>query len=326
MRSGALAAALAATAALAGPAGAQGEAGNGAADKDVPTVTVINKAPDATAKPAAPELPLSPQRPASPSPAAAAAETAPAAPAAGPAAPKQETGTGGAPAAKSAAAPGEAQDEGKAAEPAPLPAPTLAIDIDLTRQVMTVREEGARLYTWRISTARYGYRTPTGTYRPTWMAKMWYSRQYDMAPMPHAIFFHKGVAIHATYDTAALGRPASHGCVRLLPRNAAALYKLVTRHGKERTEIVVHGKPDHAIPRVASDTQRMRERPERFRRGAPAYRYLPPSYYGRGGYAAYGPPPGYDGYPPRTRRYYAAPRRPPRGLYSGYSSGYGYGF
>ena len=77
---------------------------------------------------------------------------------------------------------------------------------------MKISENGEPLYTWPISSARYGYRTPTGTFQPTWMSKMWYSRQYDYAPMPHAIFFHQGVAIHATYATRALGSPASHGC------------------------------------------------------------------------------------------------------------------
>ena len=36
-----------------------------------------------------------------------------------------------------------------------------------------------------------------------------------------------------------LGRPASHGCVRLAPSNAARLYALVERHGKGATRIVI---------------------------------------------------------------------------------------
>jgi len=42
--------------------------------------------------------------------------------------------------------------------------------------------------------------------------------------MPYSIFFRGGYAIHGTYATGALGRPASHGCVgacrRLTPRNS----------------------------------------------------------------------------------------------------------
>ncbi len=126
------------------------------------------------------------------------------------------------------------------------------------------------VYSWVVSTAAYGYRTPTGTFKPTWMSKMWYSRQYDYAPMPHAVFFHQGVAIHATYATRSLGRPASHGCVRLAPKNAATLFKLVSSHGKERTQIVVHGRPDHSNQVATND------RYERLRRGT-AQRYMPAS-------------------------------------------------
>lgn len=193
--------------------------------------------------------------------------------------------------------------------------PTLGIDIDLSRQMMTVSENGVVLHSWQISSARYGYKTPVGSYQPTWMAKMWYSRQYDYAPMPHAIFFHKGVAIHATYALRALGRPASHGCVRLAPKNAAALFKLVNRHGKERTKIVVHGRPDHsgeAVAEAMPQGRRIESAPQQIRRGTPAYRYLPPSSYAaRRDYRD----------TPRTRRTHGTSRRPPRGLYS-----FGYGF
>jgi len=72
------------------------------------------------------------------------------------------------------------------------------------------------------------------------MSARWYSTVYHNAPMPHAIFFHGGYAIHGSYDTAHLGGPASHGCVRLHPSAAAALYDLVQREGAHNTTIVVH--------------------------------------------------------------------------------------
>lgn len=291
-----------------------------AAQGGVPTVTIINKAPAGSAEPAPPTLTVSPASEAAPKApeanAEAAAKEAPMA-----AAPKSETAA--APSAQEPTAPASAMAEEPktaAVTQEPPPEPTLGINIDLTRQVMTVSENGTPRYTWKISSARYGYRTPTGTFQPTWMSKMWYSRQYDYAPMPHAVFFHKGVAIHATYAINQLGRPASHGCVRLAPKNAAALFKLVNDHGKARTEIVVHGTPDHSYSeRVAS-----RERDETSTRRA-GYRYLPPSYAQRG-YYAYAQPPGYYAPPSRKRRYYAAPRQyyQPRGLYNSYSYGYGF--
>ena len=117
-------------------------------------------------------------------------------------------------------------------EPPPPPPVTLKVSINLTDQTMTVSENGETKHTWKISSGRRGYATPTGTYKPYRMHKMWHSRKYDWAPMPNAIFFHKGFAVHGTYATGALGRPASHGCIRLAPSNAKKLYQLVSRHGK----------------------------------------------------------------------------------------------
>jgi lipoprotein-anchoring transpeptidase ErfK/SrfK len=87
-------------------------------------------------------------------------------------------------------------------------------------QTMHVRSESGS-YDWRVSTARSGYRTPRGTYRPYLLLRTHYSHKYDMSPMPYSIFFAGGYAIHGTYSTASLGRPASHGCIRLAPGNAA---------------------------------------------------------------------------------------------------------
>lgn len=90
-------------------------------------------------------------------------------------------------------------------------------------------------YSWPVSTARRGYYTPTGSFRPYSLQPMHYSRKYDNAPMPHSIFFSGGYAIHATPHTGNLGRPASHGCVRLSPGNAATLYGIVSRDRGDTT-------------------------------------------------------------------------------------------
>ncbi|TIP72473.1 MAG: L,D-transpeptidase, partial [Mesorhizobium sp.] len=58
-------------------------------------------------------------------------------------------------------------------------------------------------------------------------------------PMPHAVFYRGGYAIHGTGSVKSLGRPASHGCVRLHPRNAAAFYSMVRKAGFRNTRIVV---------------------------------------------------------------------------------------
>ena len=109
------------------------------------------------------------------------------------------------------------------------------ITISKSHQMMQVDSDQGS-YQWPVSTARRGYYTPTGTFHPYSLQPMHYSRKYDNAPMPHSIFFSGGYAIHATPHTGNLGRPASHGCVRLSPANAATLYNIV-RGDREGTTI-----------------------------------------------------------------------------------------
>lgn len=104
------------------------------------------------------------------------------------------------------------------------------VHINLSTQRMYVASPSGN-YSWRVSTARRGYRTPRGSFSAKSLQPIHYSRKYDNAPMPHSIFFSGGYAIHGTYETRSLGRPVSHGCVRLSPGHAAMLYDMVRREG-----------------------------------------------------------------------------------------------
>ncbi|MGE0499998.1 MAG: L,D-transpeptidase [Rhizobiaceae bacterium] len=118
-------------------------------------------------------------------------------------------------------------------------AASLVAKIDVSSQTMTVSKYGQVIHKWRVSTARSGYITPRGTYRPQRLHKMWYSRKYDMSPMPYSVFYHGGYAIHGTNYVKRLGSPASHGCVRLETANAAKFYSLVRQAGMGNTRIIV---------------------------------------------------------------------------------------
>lgn len=118
-------------------------------------------------------------------------------------------------------------------------AASLRVNVDLSDQEMTVREGSQVTHTWPVSTGRTGHCTPVGTYQPIRLERMWYSTIYDNAPMPFSIFFHRGYAIHGTTDLDNLGQPASHGCVRLHPDNAEALFNLVLEHGRSATQIII---------------------------------------------------------------------------------------
>ncbi len=116
----------------------------------------------------------------------------------------------------------------------------VTVDVDLSSQTMRVASASGENFTWPISSGRAGFNTPRGYYKPTSLQVMHYSRKYDMTPMPHSIFFRGGYAIHATSSVRALGRPASHGCIRLAPANAAKLFDMVKREG---ARIAINGTP-----------------------------------------------------------------------------------
>jgi lipoprotein-anchoring transpeptidase ErfK/SrfK len=121
-------------------------------------------------------------------------------------------------------------------------AASIIVNIDKSKQRMTVFVDGVRQYHWPISTGAPGYSTPSGTYTASSMNEIWYSKQWDDAPMPHAVFFTKeGHAIHGTNEVRRLGKPASHGCVRLSRENAATLFALVEAKGLVNTQVVLVG-------------------------------------------------------------------------------------
>jgi lipoprotein-anchoring transpeptidase ErfK/SrfK len=119
------------------------------------------------------------------------------------------------------------------------------IDVDLGAQIMRVSASAGENYEWPISSGSIGNATPRGDFRPYALYPMIYSWKYGNEPMPHSIFFHGQYAIHGTLETDLLGRPASHGCIRLSPRAAATLYQLVSREG---AVIHIGGGPEFASP------------------------------------------------------------------------------
>ena len=139
------------------------------------------------------------------------------------------------------------------------------ISVDKGTQRMSVSVDGAPRYDFVVSTGRSGYGTPSGIYHPQRMERTWFSKEYYNSPMPHSIFFHGGFAIHGSYEINRLGGPASHGCIRLHPSDAAVLYTLVRTEGMSATRIVVSG----------SDTAVTRDQPY-FNYGTPYSNYGTP--------------------------------------------------
>jgi L,D-transpeptidase catalytic domain len=133
----------------------------------------------------------------------------------------------------------------------------ILITVNKSAQRMTVVRDGQPLYSWPVSTGRSGYATPSGSFTAFRMEADHHSDEWDDAPMPHSIFFTKiGHAIHGTFDAKNLGKPASHGCVRLSVANAATLFDLVEQEGVTKTKVVLTGSEQVALGRLAAGSSR----------------------------------------------------------------------
>lgn len=119
-------------------------------------------------------------------------------------------------------------------------AATLVAKVDISTQTMTVTHRGKVKYRWKVSTARSGKVTPSGTWTAKWLSRNHRSSRYNNAPMPFSIFYNGNYAVHGTDQVGRLGRPASAGCIRLHPDNARILFTLAQQEGLKNTRIVVH--------------------------------------------------------------------------------------
>jgi lipoprotein-anchoring transpeptidase ErfK/SrfK len=128
--------------------------------------------------------------------------------------------------------------------PAAPPHDTLTAVIDISEQSLVVTRSWAaahRVMRWTtpVSTGRPGFATPLGSFHPTLLDRDHASTLYESAPMPWSVFFDRGVAIHGTYEQTLLGRPVSHGCVRVHPAFAEVFFKMVLEVGRAHTTITV---------------------------------------------------------------------------------------
>jgi len=196
----------------------------------------------------------------------------------------------------------------------------IRIFISKSSQQMAVSVDGAPPMYWTVSTGRDGYTTPSGSFRAIRLEEVYYSKKYDDAPMPNAVFFYGGYAIHGTFEERRLGRAVSHGCVRLSRANAVTLFHLVRTHGMSNTRIVITDEPLRGAGPVARYDGRggytFDPGPARYERGYQPGTVMvgPPSYRG---FDQFGEPAVRTD---RQRRVYweeAPARRPPRELVPG---------
>ncbi len=86
-------------------------------------------------------------------------------------------------------------------------------------------EKGELVFWGPISSGAKGRETPEGIFSATWKSQKYWSKKYD-APMPFAVnLSNTGFFLHAQ---AMPGKPASHGCIRLLMEDAKKLFAWVS--------------------------------------------------------------------------------------------------
>lgn len=123
---------------------------------------------------------------------------------------------------------------------------TVYLDISKSQQVAYLYLNGLLIGEYAVSTGVAGRGTPNFDKHPNGRV---YSGRYSskkypggnyvdpagnlLGNMPYAVFIEGGFAVHGTPqgNWSKLGRPASHGCIRMHPDNALIFNRLVQEHG-----------------------------------------------------------------------------------------------
>lgn len=105
------------------------------------------------------------------------------------------------------------------------------IEVDLKQQRLTAYENGAAIFTTRVSTGRKGAATPSGEFkveqkRPSRHMAATDGNGFDLPGVPWVSYIAwTGVALHGTYWHNDYGTPRSRGCINLTPADAKWLYR-----------------------------------------------------------------------------------------------------
>lgn len=110
----------------------------------------------------------------------------------------------------------------------------LSVRIDISQQKMRVSRGNKTLYVWPALTGRGYNPTPRGTFRPKFIRQQYRSEACHREYMPHAIFLKHDLAIYGTKSIYKKTMRLNHNCIRISPRNAKTLYKLVQKYGPYR--------------------------------------------------------------------------------------------
>ncbi|MBW4676307.1 MAG: L,D-transpeptidase [Desmonostoc geniculatum HA4340-LM1] len=112
------------------------------------------------------------------------------------------------------------------------------IQINLSKQRLIAWEGDKLVYGSSISSGKKSTPTLVGTFKIQSKLKTtrMRGRGYDVANVPHAMFYQGNYGIHGAYWHKKFGTPVSHGCVNLAPKHAKWLFQWAS----VGTPVVIH--------------------------------------------------------------------------------------
>jgi murein L,D-transpeptidase YcbB/YkuD len=153
-----------------------------------------------------------------------------------------------------------------AQDAAPTPAGGLRLDLNIPENRLRVMDGDSVIRSYRVSVGMPGHDTPDGDFtvqraewNPSWRPpeREWARDNRFTPPGPSnpmgrvKLFFAPYYYLHGTPDTANIGQPASHGCVRMRNRDVIALARLL----HQRAEPTVAPAEIDGILRRSSQTR-----------------------------------------------------------------------
>ncbi len=121
-------------------------------------------------------------------------------------------------------------------------------DVSKKDQRMYLYIEGECVDTFKVSTGGKGHTTPNIDRKPSgpsfskYTSKKYPGGNYNgLGNMPYVLFVQGGYGLHGTTNgnIPKLGKPASHGCVRLHPDNAKIVFELAKAVGVENMWVTI---------------------------------------------------------------------------------------
>jgi hypothetical protein len=111
--------------------------------------------------------------------------------------------------------------------PPSLPADARWVDVNLREEVLTAYEGDRPVFTTLVSTGKPGTRTTPGLFRITLKSlhDRMHGEGYEVEEVPDILYFHAGEGLHGAFWHNQFGRPITHGCVNLSPRDGRFLFQ-----------------------------------------------------------------------------------------------------